>query len=92
MRSQNLPLIQSLFQTLEDEFIHFLKTEGDQLESEYLIPAVVSKLILNNQEEVHVLRSNASWFGITYKEDKLYVIKKIQELINSGVYSSPLFL
>ena len=30
-------------------------------------------------------------FGITNKDDKQFVIKKIQELIHGGVYSSPLF-
>ncbi|SVE57090.1 uncharacterized protein METZ01_LOCUS509944, partial [marine metagenome] len=58
--------------------------------SEFLIPTVINNLVQNNQEEVYVLRSNASWFGVTYKEDKPFVINKIQELIHSGIYSSPL--
>jgi len=81
----------AIFHILEDGFINFLKVNDGQLESEYLIPTVINKLIMNKQEEVHVLRSNAIWFGITYKDDKQFVIKKIQELIHGGVYSSPLF-
>jgi hypothetical protein len=37
------------------------------------------------------LRSDSSWFGITYKEDKLYVMDEIQKLIDEGVYPQELF-
>jgi len=80
----------SLFNYLHEDFVNFLNDEGNELKSEFLIPTVINNLVQNNQEEVYVLRSNASWFGVTYKEDKPFVINKIQELINSGIYSSPL--
>ena len=80
----------SLFNYLHEDFVNFLNDEGGELKSEFLIPTVINNLVQNNQEEVYVLRSNASWFGVTYKEDKPFVINKIQELINSGIYSSPL--
>ena len=80
----------SLFNYLHEDFVNFLNDEGDELKSEFLIPTVINNLVQNNQEEVYVLRSNASWFGITYKEDKPFVINKIQELINSEIYSTPL--
>ena len=81
----------SLFNYLHKDFANFLNDEGDELKSEFLIPTVINNLVQNNQEEVYVLRSNASWFGVTYKEDKPLVITKIQELINSRIYPSPLF-
>ncbi|MDP7027414.1 MAG: sugar phosphate nucleotidyltransferase [Candidatus Marinimicrobia bacterium] len=80
----------SLFNYLHEDFVNFLNDEGDELKSEFLIPTVINNLVQDNQEEVYVLRSNASWFGVTYKEDKPFVINKIQELIHSGIYSSPL--
>ena len=80
----------SLFNYLHEDFVNFLNDEGNELKSEFLIPTVINNLVQNNQEEVYVLRSNASWFGVTYKEDKPFVINKILELINSGLYSSPL--
>ncbi len=80
----------SLFNYLHEDFVNFLNDEGGELKSEFLIPTVINNLVQNNQEEVYVLRSNASWFGVTYKEDKPFVIHKIQELIHSGIYSSPL--
>ena len=80
----------SLFNYLHASFVNFLDDEGNELKSEFLIPTVINNLVQNNQEEVYVLRSNASWFGVTYKEDKPFVINKVQELIHSGIYSSPL--
>ena len=80
----------SLFNYLHEDFVNFLNDEGGELKSEFLIPTVINNLVQDNQEEVYVLRSNASWFGVTYKEDKPFVINKIQELIHSGIYSSPL--
>jgi len=80
----------SLFNYLHEDFVNFLNDEGGELKSEFLIPTVINNLVQNNQEEVYVLRSNASWFGVTYKEDKPFVINKIQELIHLGIYSSPL--
>jgi len=81
----------ALFNYLHEEFINFLNDDGMELKNEFLIPTVINNLVQNNLEEVYVLRSNASWFGITYKEDQPFVVTKIQELINSGIYPSPLF-
>jgi hypothetical protein len=38
-----------------------------------------------------VLSSDAVWFGVTYKEDKPDVVKKIQNLIDKGVYPKNLW-
>ena len=81
----------SLFNYLSEGFIEFLNVEGNELKSEYLIPSVINKLIQTNLEEVHVLKSNSSWFGVTYREDQPLVKRKINELINSGIYPSHLF-
>ena len=81
----------SLFNYLSKGFIEFLNAEGNELKSEYLIPSVINNLIQNKLEEINVLRSNASWFGVTYKQDKPEVKRKINELINSEIYPSHLF-
>ena len=81
----------SLFNYLSKGFIEFLNAEGNELKSEYLIPSVINNLIQNKLEEIHVLRSNASWFGVTYREDKAVVKRKINELITSEIYPSHLF-
>ena len=80
-----------IFDYLRSMFIDFLDKEGGELKSEYLIPSVVNMLIQSGKEKVHVLRSNASWFGVTYKKDKTFVLSKIQKLIGAGIYPENLF-
>jgi len=80
-----------LFDYLQDKFVDFLYAEGSELKSEYLIPSVVNELIQGGQEDVHILSSSASWFGVTYKEDKEYVIGEIQKQVDSGIYPHKLF-
>jgi len=80
-----------LFDYLEEKFINFLKEEGSELKSEYLIPSVINDLIQAGDESVHILNSSESWFGVTYKEDKPYVVGEIQKLIEKGVYPKKLF-
>lgn len=35
--------------------------------------------------------TNDKWFGVTYKEDKDYVVKSFARLIEDGVYQKNLF-
>ena len=80
-----------LFAYLESMFIQFLREEGDALKSEYLIPSVVNNLIQTDKKSVHILHSSAKWFGVTYKEDKTYVMEEIKKLIKDGHYPKNLF-
>ena len=80
-----------LFGYLRDMFVEFLMEEGSELKSEYLIPSIVNDLIQSGRENVHVLRTTASWFGITYKKDRAFVLREIQKLIQMGVYPEKLF-
>ena len=80
-----------LFSYLQDKFVDFLKAEGSEMKSEYLIPSVVNELIQGGQEDVHILSSAASWFGVTYKEDKAFVVGEIQKLVDMGAYPQQLF-
>ena len=80
-----------LFAYLESMFIQFLMEKGDALKSEYLIPSVVNNLIQTDKKSVHILHSSAKWFGVTYKEDKSYVIEEIKKLIKEGHYPKNLF-
>ena len=80
-----------LFKYLKTMFVEFLNDEGNELKSEYLIPSVVNDLIKSGREEVHVLRSASSWFGVTYKDDRPFVMGEIQKLIDRGTYPKQLF-
>ena len=80
-----------LFKYLKTMFVGFLNDEGNELKSEYLIPSVVNDLIKSGREDVHVLRSASSWFGVTYKDDRPFVMGEIQKLIDRGTYPKQLF-
>ena len=80
-----------LFGYLQTLFIKFLEDKGQEIKSEYLIPTVVNHLINENLECVEVLNSSENWFGVTYRQDKPIVKKKIQELISNGIYPRSLF-
>ena len=81
----------ALFHYLKEKFVDFLNVNSHEKKSEFLIPSVINELIQNGAESVHVLKTTSSWFGVTYKSDKPIVEKKIQKLVTSGVYPSPLF-
>jgi len=80
-----------LFDYLQTMFNEFLNENYKNLKSEFLIPTVVNNLIQQNLENVHVLRTGAQWFGVTYKEDKSLVNQQILNLIGSGLYPEKLF-
>jgi UTP-glucose-1-phosphate uridylyltransferase len=81
----------SVFDELEKRFTQFLKTEIDKPKSEMYIPSVVFDLIDENVATVKVLEANSPWFGVTYKEDKPFVIEKINTLIAKGEYPAVLW-
>ncbi len=82
---------ESLFAVLEKGLDAFLQVNKDDLTScEYLIPDVVDEEI-NNGKKVVVLESTDKWLGVTYKEDKDYVVSELRKLIDNGVYPEDLW-
>ena len=81
----------SMFKTLESGLETFFEENKDNLEKcEYLIPDVVFKEI-NEDKKVYILDSSDKWLGVTYKEDKEFVVKEIKKLIEKGVYPNDLW-
>jgi UTP-glucose-1-phosphate uridylyltransferase len=76
----------SYFSFCEQQFVDFLKNEGDKLTSEFYIPTMIDTLIKNNILNVKVIDTESDWFGVTYQEDKPFVMEKINHLIQSGIY------
>ena len=56
-------------------FVDFFKNEvlADPMKAEYLIPIFIGELLAENKMSVKVLRSNDTWYGMTYKEDVVTV-------------------
>lgn len=81
-----------IFETLEKEFYNFLKFELpiEPLKAEYLIPNIMQKEI-ENGVVVKCLDTNATWFGVTYKEDKPLVCKAVKDLTDRKEYPANLW-
>jgi hypothetical protein len=78
----------SCFSFLADEFKRFLDKNGMDPKSELDIPTSVDKFIKTGQITIKNLMSNERWFGVTYREDKPYVVESINKMIRQGVYPS----
>jgi len=81
----------SYFSYCENLFATFLKNEGHNPTSEFFIPVLVDHLIKHNTLNVRVLDTTSDWFGVTYQEDKPFVMEKINHLVRNGVYPEKLW-
>lgn len=80
----------SIFKYLEKGFKTFLKNNKDLINSEYYITDVINKII-ENKEEVELIRTNSKWTGLTYIEDKKETKKYIEKLIKEEKYPNTLW-
>jgi hypothetical protein len=81
----------AVFPQLKAHFHKFLETSGGGLKSENYIPSTVNDLVVAGQARVKVLRTNDSWFGVTYREDRPRVVESIRRLISRGEYPRQLW-
>ena len=80
----------AVFPQLRANFTAFLKKSGQEQKSECYIPTTVNELVKAGQAKVKVLRTNDSWFGVTYREDRPRVVESIRALITRGDYPEKL--
>lgn len=82
----------SIFGYIEEGFSKFfMDNKEDLLTSEYLIPDVVSNLIKDGRASMEVIRTTASWHGVTYREDTPDVKNSIKKLVEDGEYKANLW-
>jgi choline kinase len=72
-------------------FVEFLMNNQSNLKAEFFIPWAIDRLIASKQVKVKVLDTPSKWFGVTYAEDRVSVVAKIQALIDEGEYPNKLF-
>ena len=86
-------LAPAFLETLEAGFADFFKNEvpADPMKAEYLIPTFIGELLAENKMSVKVLRSNDTWYGMTYKEDVVTVKESFEEMLKTEVYKEDLF-
>lgn len=78
---------------LEEGFKEFFDKEvcQDPLKSEYLIPVFIGQLLEQGKMNVKVLRTDDTWYGMTYKEDVITVKERFNEMLENNIYSGELF-
>ena len=78
---------------LKQRFNKFLdeNLEKNPLKCEYFLPFVVDELLSEGRATVQVLKSADKWYGVTYKEDKPFVVAAIRGLKAQGLYPEKLW-
>ena len=78
---------------LEDGFKEFFKEEvpGNPLKAEYLIPIFIGEQLKKGNMSVKVLKTNDTWYGMTYHEDVAAVKDSFKKMLEKGIYKADLF-
>lgn len=83
----------SMLKELKERFPKFLdeNMSVNPLKCEFFLPSVVNELLDEGKASVEVLKSEDRWYGVTYKEDKEFVMNAIKGLKDSGLYPQHLW-
>ena len=86
-------LTPEFLEVLEEGFKEFFEKEvpGNPLKAEYLIPIFIGELLEQGKMSVKVLKTNDTWYGMTYHEDVAAVKGSFKEMLENGVYKADLF-
>ena len=78
---------------LEEGFKAFFQKEvpSNPQKAEYLIPIFIGELLEQGKMSVKVLKTNDTWYGMTYHEDVAAVKDSFKEMLENGVYKADLF-
>ena len=79
-----------VFNQMEKEFIAFYESSLGNPKAEFYIPTVMDN-IRKSGRNVPVLLTNDSWFGVTYKEDKINAQLTLQKMVADGKYPESLW-
>ena len=77
-------LTPDFLKTLEEGFKEFFEKEvpANPLKTEYLIPTFIGELLSEGKMSVKVLRTNDTWYGMTYKEDVAAVKESFSNILD----------
>ena len=86
-------LAPEFLKTLESGFQYFFEkvVPENLIKEEFLIPTFIGELLAEGRISVKVLRTNDTWYGMTYKEDVAAVKDSFREMLEKGIYREELF-
>ena len=74
-----------------EKFMANLATSANPQKAECLLPVSVDSMMKDGLCDVKVYPTESEWFGVTYPEDKPWVVASIQDLIAKGEYPEHLW-
>ena len=74
-------------------FKEFFEKEvpGNPLKAEYLIPSFIGELLEQGNMAVKVLKTNDTWYGMTYHEDVAALKDSFKKMLEKVMYMVDLF-
>ena len=74
------------FDMLKENFDKFAADNQKLQSKEFLIPAEVQNLMSQNKLSMKVLPTNDVWIGMTYQQDKPFVVSELKKLVDKGEF------
>lgn len=77
-----------IFELAQTRLLQFLnaKLADDPQKCEHVIPTLIGETLHDGLYEVKVMASENAWFGVTYQEDKPYVVEQFARFKAEGLY------
>lgn len=84
-------LPEEFFGYAQKSFVEFLNNGGDEMKKEFFLPDTVKKYLAASGNTAKVLKTEAKWYGVTYREDRDAVVNHIKTSIENGIYPENLW-
>lgn len=81
----------SCFKYLEEEFINFIERSAGDPNAELDIPTSMDVYVKKGEINIQVLMTEEKWFGVTYREDRPFVVRSLQDMVDKGIYPEKLW-
>ena len=80
-----------MFRELEAGFPAAIDGMADPMKDEYYLPSAVDALIQEGRASVKILETKERWYGVTWQEDKPFVVQAIADMVARGDYPKKLW-
>ncbi|MDZ7739021.1 MAG: NTP transferase domain-containing protein [Bacteroidales bacterium] len=81
----------SCFKYLEEEFINFIERSAGNPNAELDIPTSMDVYVKKGEINIQVLMTEGKWFGVTYREDRPFVVRSLQDMVDKDIYPEKLW-
>ncbi len=91
--SMNMMILDSnIFEYIETKLNEYFKNNKEELENyEFLLPDILYDCIREEKFKCEVIKTDETWYGVTYKEDLENVRQSIKTLITNDIYPKNLW-